>query len=235
MRYLFAGERCFLGQEEWQRVILRPSLSLPKDLQQRRSLADENFASLAQVPDILYDLAYLDGAPGQEKAKIRLAGRIQLLINRYQAWEREAQRILPRPIEIPSQDPAAMWPHTLQFDNLAHMTLYLTHWATLLLLLECMDRVRETNSSKRKRALVQSICASVGMIREASIGTFLASYAVNIVWSFLDDDERSWLQGILEECASKYGTISVVPDKLLITCLSYSKAVSRDASTATES
>lgn len=235
MRYLFAGERCFLGQEEWQRVLLRPSHSLPKDLRQRRSLADENFASLAQVPDILYDLAYLESAPGQEIAKIQLACRIQLLINRYQSWELEAQRILPQPIKIPSQDPTAMWPYTIQFNNLAHMTLYLTHWATSLLLLECMDRIRETNSSKRKRALVQNICASLSTISQASIGSFLVSYPVNIVWSFLDEEERSWLQGMLEECAAKYGTLSVVPDQLLITCSSYSKALSQDASKCAES
>lgn len=238
MRFLFAGERCFLGQEEWQRILLRPSRSQPKDLQQRRSLVDKNFASLAQVPDILYDLAYLDSLPpGQEKAKsqFRLTSRIQLLIRRYQAWEQEAQQVLPPIIEIPSQDPAAMLPYTLKFNNLAHMTLYLTHWATSLLLLECMDRISETSSSKEKRALVERICASLGTIGDASIGSFLVSYPVNIVWSFLDEDERSWLQGILEECAAKYGTISVVPDQLLVPRTSDSKAASRDASKCIES
>ncbi|KAK9779624.1 hypothetical protein SCAR479_03690 [Seiridium cardinale] len=205
MNALFSGEDCFLADEPWQSV-MRHKPGVPTNTIVGKIISpdgldvgDRYFQLLARLPGILrHGYALREANARQEPIDIQkallLAESTQQVHTGFLEWYPRLLSIEPEPTEIPSKDPASIFPHVLHYGSPWMGALYMGYWASMLILQEILIQCRypvdfrETNSD-----LAQNILKSIENVGHGVMGAFRCGYSLRIAFEFVDDRQKAWI------------------------------------------
>jgi hypothetical protein len=216
MNCLFSGEDCFLAKKSWQKILSDQDLMDQNGVVSKQTghVGDLYFANLARLPSIVkkgYILreARRHGMPVDE-ANIRLL--ICETVKLHQdmlAWFVKFQGFAPTPIEIPSQDPASLFDTVLSHANVWLGGMYMSYWATLLILQECLNQCRyAVDYSEHNKELALNILRSIESVAVGMMGPFRVGYAIRIAYEFVDLRSQLWLATLLQGFEKTYAATS---------------------------
>ncbi|KAK9417995.1 hypothetical protein SUNI508_08424 [Seiridium unicorne] len=185
--------------EEWDHSMLlsfRPIIIISPD---RLDVDHRYLQLLARLPGILrHGYALREANARQEPIDIQkallLAESTQQVHAGFLEWYPRLLSIEPEPTEIPSKDPASIFPHVLHYESPWIGALYMGYWASILILQEILIQCRypvdlkETNSD-----LARNILKSIENVGHGVMGAFRCGYGLRIAFEFVDDRQKVWI------------------------------------------
>ena len=210
---LFTLRDCFLAKKRWQSV-MQPDGDATGPLAELERIVEEYFASLVQVPSIL-KYAYMmrealkHGMPiDTTKVPLLMHGAAKLLGDVRGSYAKFADRV-PAPLDVLPEDPGSVFDSVLSFGNAWQGGLFMSFWATMCILQECLNVCGYPENYKQaNKDLASKIFRSVEKVGAGFMGPYRVGYPVRIAYEFADTRTQTWLLAILSTYEKTYAATS---------------------------
>lgn len=232
-RDLFSGRDCFLDHPKWRRLSAtlatehlgeNPYDDAPLDVVAKRAVYIDKYSVLfAKIPKIVrMGFCMSDGDEGAGQEELRQAA--ERLHEEATAFYRDSldNGFMQPPLEVPSSDPTSPFPTVLHFTSPWQGFVTMSHWATLLMLQECLNITSSstcisTSSSEQHRrpfaadnkALATMIVRSLESVGRGIMGPHRIGYPTRVAYDFLDDDDlKAWTLAKVAQYNERYAAVS---------------------------
>jgi hypothetical protein len=119
--------------------------------------------------------------------------------------------LAPTPAEVPSQDPGSIYETVLSYSNVWHGSFWMSFWATLLILQECLRLGQwPVDYTASNRELARNIYRSLECVGAGLMGPMRVGYPLRIAYDFADVRTQMWIGSLLERFKERYA--STAPD-----------------------
>ncbi len=210
---LFTLRDCFLAKKRWHGV-MQSDRDFTGPHSELERIVEEYLAILVQVPSIL-KYAYMmrealkHGMPiDTTKVPLLMHGAAKLLGDVRGTFARFSDRV-PAPVDVPPEDPGSVFETVLSFENSWHGGLFMSFWATMCILQECLNVCGYPESYKQSnKDLARNIFRSVETVGAGFGGPYRVGYPVRIAYEFADTRTQVWLLAILSTYEKTYAATS---------------------------
>ena len=203
MHALFTQQDCFLAKSEWRRLWAsrRDSYS---------ALVDEFWECFALCASVMQQTHQLRTRLGDSirvdvDRTLGLVREAEDLRNRLIAWYETVVEYMPSPREVATTDPESLYPTALTYPSVWLGTLYMGHWASLLIVQSTLETCGyPTDSLDSNQALVEKILKSVECTSKGLMGPYRIGYSMWIAAEFAGPPERAWIMRVLGRTSSMF-------------------------------
>ncbi|KAK8048452.1 hypothetical protein PG994_010182 [Apiospora phragmitis] len=244
MNDLFSGQDCFLAHPQWQSV-MRHHGDSPSDwtvgstiYKDQVDLVDDYMQLLARIPSAVKNL-YMLRAANQDAAKAaldaaevaRIRQSMRHIRDAFEAWYQRILPFNPAPAEVPTQDPASIYPTVLRYESPWKGALHMGYWASMCIvyatLMEChqalphddRDGDDDNNGSADNdvygagaaafELLADRILRSVETVGEGMMGPYRCGYSVRMAYEVVEERTQAWIRMWIARFEKRYAATAV--------------------------
>jgi hypothetical protein len=108
---------------------------------------------------------------------------------------------------VPSQDPGSIYDTVLSFSNVWYGSFWMSCWATLLILQECLVQCQwPIDYTASNRELARNIYRSIEYVGAGLLGPLRVGYPLRIAYEFADLRTQLWIGSLLTTFEKRYAS-----------------------------